>query len=106
MSSECYGVGYGNRLERVLIELAIDWLARDVACGSHGFEESPATGEEGFLGSEARAESALRVLYDAVFASPILAHSLAYGRGYRQGSRLPGGGISPGDWEIEGGSFD
>ena len=105
MSSECYGVGYGNRLERVLIELAIHWLARDVACGSHGFEESPATGEEGFLGPEARAESALRVLYDAVFASPILAHSLAYARGFRQGSRLPGGGVSPGDWEIEGDSF-
>ena len=104
MSSECYGVGYGNRLERVLIELAIDWLARNMT-RRHGFRESPKTGEEGFLGSEARAESALRVLYDAVFASPILAHSLAYGRGYRQGSRLPGGGISPGDWEIEGSSF-
>ena len=94
--SEWFAFGYGNRVVRVLNELLINWLARDIAAES-GFAPNRLTGDEGLLGPEARAEHVLRAVYDRVFEDPLFRQTMPLGRGYRCG----GGVACGGEWQFE-----
>ena len=94
--SEWFAFGYGNRVVRVLNELLIGWLARDIAAES-GFAPNRLTGDEGLLGPEAGAEHALRAVYERVFEDPLFRQTMSLGRGYRCG----GGVACGGEWQFE-----
>ena len=86
MLSECYFEAYGSRDTRVLSELYINWLCRDLM-RHHGFyEHSPSCGEEGLRGPGDQADDALRRMYDAVRGDAVLARIFSIGQGCRMGS--------------------
>ena len=69
---EAYFEGSGPRMWRVLAEFIIDWLACEVLSEpSLKFEPNKATGEEGFLGLAANAETALQTVKDKVLAEEV-----------------------------------
>ena len=70
-----------SRLLRVLLEVAVNWLARDLLADM-GFKEHSLTGDEGLLGPRARAVEALRLLWSAILASPALIKAMQGPRGF------------------------
>ena len=65
-----------SRLLRVLLEVAVNWLARDLLADM-GFKEHSLTGDEGLLGPRARAVEALGQLWSAILSSPALMKAMS-----------------------------
>ena len=74
---EAYFEGNGPRMWRVLAEFIVDWLACEVLSEpSLKFKPNKATGEEGFLGLAANAETALQTVKDKVLAEEVAGEAL------------------------------
>ena len=86
MKSECYFEAYGSRDTRVLSELYINWLCRDLMRDHGFFEHRESCGEEGLRGPMRQADGALRRMYDAVRCDAVLARIFSIGQGCRMGS--------------------
>jgi hypothetical protein len=86
MKSECYFEAYGSRDTRVLSELYINWLCRDLMRDHGFFEHRESCGEEGLRGPMRQADGALRRMYDAVRCDAVLARIFSVGQGCRMGS--------------------
>ena len=77
---EAYFEGNGPRMWRVLAEFIVDWLASEVlSARSLKFEPNKATGEEGFLGLAANAETALQTVAHKVLAEKVAGETLFRG---------------------------
>ena len=70
-----------SRLLRVLLEVAVNWVARDLLADM-GFIEHTLTGDEGLLGPRARAVEALGQLWSAILSSPALMKAMSGPRGF------------------------
>ena len=70
-----------SRLLRVLLEVAVNWLAHNLLADI-GYIEHSLTGDEGLLGPRARAVEALRLLWSAILASPALMKAMQGPRGF------------------------
>ena len=70
-----------SRFLRVLLELAVHWLASDIL-SDLGYEPTGLTGDEGLLGPRARAVEAHRLLWDTILATPALVKAMPGPHGY------------------------
>ena len=87
MDGEWFLVGYGTRLQRVMAELLINWLAANHLEKHDFFYNREQTGDEGFLGPSANANAALLDVRKVVQSFSIFHEVFSEG-----GRRRTGGG--------------
>ena len=78
---EFYFVLNCSRFLRVLLEVAVHWLASDILFDL-GYVPTDLTGDEGLLGPRARAVEAHRLLWDRILATPALMKAMPGPRGF------------------------